>query len=42
MIGLSRESLGSVTTINMNLRLIDIYVVNGRPNYRFSFMVWVE
>lgn len=36
--GLSIGDLGSVSAIKMDLRLIDIYVVNGKPYYYFNFI----
>ncbi len=39
--GLSIGDLGSVTAIKMDVRLIDIYVVNGKPYYCFNFVVWM-
>ena len=40
--GLCIGDLGSVTAIKMDLRLIDIYVVNGKPYYYYNFVVWME
>ena len=37
--GLKVGDLGSVTAIRMDLRLIDIYVVNGKPYYYFNFIL---
>ena len=39
--GLSRGDLGSVTAIKMDIRLIDIYVVNGKPYYYFNFVLYL-
>ena len=39
--GLRKGELGSVTAIRMDLRLIDIYVVNGRPYYFYNFTLWL-
>ena len=40
--GLSIGDLGSVTAIRMDVRLIDIYVVNRRPYFCYNFVVWME
>ena len=40
--GLSIEDLGSVTGIKMDVKLIDIYVVNGRFYYYYNFVVCKE
>ena len=40
--GLSKGDLGSVTAIKMDLRLIDIYIVNGKPYYYFNFILYFE
>ena len=40
--GLRKGDLGSVTGIKMDLKLIDIYVVNGRPYYCFNLVLWIE
>jgi hypothetical protein len=37
--GLSIGDLESVSAIRMNLKLIDIYVVNGKPYYYYNFVV---
>jgi len=38
--GMSIGDLGSVTGIKMDLKLIDIYIVNGKPYYYFNFVLW--
>ena len=40
--GLRRGKMGSVTAIKMDLRLIDIYVVHGKPYYCYNFVLWIE
>ena len=40
--GLSIGDLGSVTAIKMDLKLIDIYVVNGKLYYYFNFVLWFD
>jgi hypothetical protein len=40
--GLSKGDLGSVTAIRMDLRLIDIYVVKGKPYYYYNFVLYFE
>ena len=40
--GLSKGDLGSVSAIRMDLKLIDIYVVDGRPYYYFNFVLCIE
>ena len=40
--GLRLGDLGSVTAIKMDVRLIDIYVVNGRPYYCYNFVLLIE
>jgi len=36
---LRKGDLGSVTAIKMDLKLIDIYIVNGKPYYYFNFVL---
>jgi hypothetical protein len=38
----SSRELESGTAIMMDLRLIDIYRVNGRPYYCYNFVLWME
>ena len=38
--GLRKGDLGSVTAIKMDLKLIDIYVVKGRPYYYYNFILY--
>ena len=40
--GLSKGDLGSVTAIRMDIRLLDIYIVNGKPYFYYNFVVWIE
>ena len=40
--GLSIGDLGSVIAIKMDVRLIDIYVVNGKHYYCFNFVLWIK
>ena len=40
--GLNIGDMGSVTAIRMDLKLIDIYVVNGKPYYYFNFVLWFD
>ena len=40
--GLSEGDLGSVTAIRMDIRLIDIYVVNGKLYYYYNFVLWID
>ena len=40
--GLRKGDLGSVTAIKMDLKLIDIYVVNGKAYYYFNFVLYSE
>ena len=40
--GLHKGDLGSVTAIRMDLKLIDIYIVNGRPYYYFNFILYFD
>ncbi len=38
--GLRTGDLGSVTAIRMDVRLLDIYFVNGKPYYYFNFVLY--
>ena len=38
--GLRKGDLGSVTAIKMDIRLIDIYIVNGKPYYYYNFVLY--
>ena len=40
--GLERGDLGSVTAIRMDIRLIDIYIINGKSYYYFNFVLYLE
>ena len=40
--GLSKGDLGSVTAIRMDLKLIDIYIVNGKPYYYYNFILYLK
>ena len=40
--GLRIGDLESVTAIKMDLRLIDIYVVKGRPYYCYNFCIYFK
>ena len=40
--GLRTGDLGSVTAIRMDIRLLDIYIVNGRPCYYYNFILYLE
>ena len=40
--GLREGDLGSVTAIRMDLKLLDIYIVNGKPYYYFNFILYLE
>jgi len=37
--GLEKGDLGSVTAIKMDLKLIDIYVIKGKPYYYYNFIL---
>jgi len=39
--GLSLGDLGSVTAIKMDLKLLEIYIVNGKPYYYFNFVLYL-
>ena len=39
--GLSIGDLGSVTAIRMDIRLLDIYIVNGKPYYYYNFRLLI-
>jgi len=39
--GLNIGDLGSVTAIRMDLKLIDIYIVNGKPYYYYNFILYL-
>ena len=38
--GLRKGDLGSVTAVKMDLKLIDIYIVNGKPYYYYNFILY--
>jgi len=38
--GLSKGDLGSVTAIRMDIKLIDIYIVNSKPYYHYNFILY--
>ena len=40
--GLSIGDLGSVTAIRMDIKLIDIYIVNSKPYYHYNFILYFE
>ena len=40
--GLRKGDLESVTAIKMELKLLDIYIVNGKPYYYFNFVLCFE
>ncbi len=40
--GLSMGDMGSVSAIRMDIRLIDIYIVNGKPYYCYNFILYFE
>ena len=40
--GLKIGDLGSVTAIRMDVRLLDIYIVNGKPYYYYNFILYLE
>ena len=40
--GLRTGDLGSVTAIRMDIRLLDIYIVNGKPYYYYNFILYLE
>ena len=37
--GLRKGDVGSVTAIRMDVKLLDIYVVNGKPYYCYNFIL---
>ena len=39
--GLSIGDLGSVSAIRMDIRLLDIYIVNGKPYYYYNFILYL-
>lgn len=39
--GLRTGDLGSVTAIRMDVRLLDIYIVNGKPYYYYNFILYL-
>ena len=39
--GLRKGDLGSVTAIKMDVKLIDIYIVNGKPYYYYNFVLYL-
>ena len=39
--GLRTGDLGSVTAIRMDIKLLDIYIVNGRPYYYYNFILYL-
>ncbi len=39
--GLRTGDLGSVTAIRMDIRLLDIYIVNGKPYYYYNFILYI-
>jgi hypothetical protein len=39
--GLSIGDLGSVTAIRMDVRLLDIYIVNGKPYFYYNFILYI-
>ncbi len=40
--GLNIGDMGSVTAIKMDLKLLDIYIVNAKPYYYYNFVLWFE
>jgi hypothetical protein len=40
--GLRKGDVGSVTAIRMDVKLLDIYIVNGRPYYYYNFILYLE
>jgi len=39
--GLSIGDLGSVSAIRMDVKLLDIYIVNGKPYYYYNFILYL-
>ena len=40
--GLVRGEIASVTAIRMDIKLIDIYIVYGKPYYHYNFILYFE
>ena len=40
--GLNKGSLESVVGIKMDIRLMDIYIVNKKPYYYFNFIIYYQ
>ena len=40
--GLRKGDVGSVTAIRMDVKLLDIYIVNGKPYYYYNFILYLE
>ena len=39
--GLRKGDVGSVTAIRMDVKLLDIYIVNGKPYYYYNFILYI-
>ena len=40
--GLRKGDVGSVTAIRMDVKLLDIYIVKGKPYYYYNFILYLE